>query len=181
METKELYKIAIDTRNFEIGLFWKRSNYFLALNTAIAVGFFTQQNSNYECLIAIFGIFTSILWFCVNLGSKFWQSRWEQRAAILEEKLYLSDPVYLFDTNRTIVKNDVVESIKRSEHQYWVIRFIDELVLKKLSVSLMMILLSILFILVWFILLVLSAGWIVEFIHDNMILFAKSFIIIIMK
>ena len=34
----ELYKIAIQTRNLELGFFWQRSNYFLVLNTALATG-----------------------------------------------------------------------------------------------------------------------------------------------
>src|SRR5207248_3234570 len=38
----DAYKIALETRNLEINLFWQRSNYFLVLNTAIAVGFFAR-------------------------------------------------------------------------------------------------------------------------------------------
>src|SRR3972149_10785499 len=38
---KDAYKFAYDTRNFEISLFWQRSNYFLVLNTAIALAFFS--------------------------------------------------------------------------------------------------------------------------------------------
>jgi hypothetical protein len=37
----EAYRVARDTRNFEIKLFWKRSNYFLVLSTATAAGFFS--------------------------------------------------------------------------------------------------------------------------------------------
>ena len=33
----DFYKISIEIRNLEIGLFWQRSNYFLVLNTAVAV------------------------------------------------------------------------------------------------------------------------------------------------
>ena len=37
----KIYEIAVETRKLEIDLFWKRSNYFLVLSTATAVGFFT--------------------------------------------------------------------------------------------------------------------------------------------
>ena len=78
MPTKfDLYKIALDTRNMEIGLFWQRSNYFLVLNTAVAVGFFLKATEKYQFLIGLFGFAVAILWLGVNLGSKFWQSRWE--------------------------------------------------------------------------------------------------------
>ena len=43
IEPKDLYKVLLDTRNLEINLFWQRSNYFLALNTGIALGFFNLR------------------------------------------------------------------------------------------------------------------------------------------
>lgn len=68
MEKDELYKIAIQTRNLEIGMFWQRSNYFMVLNTAIAIGFFTQKGGSYGFLLAALGAIVSVLWFFVNLG-----------------------------------------------------------------------------------------------------------------
>jgi hypothetical protein len=75
----ELYKIALDTRNLEIALFWQRSNYFLVLNSALAVGFFTHDTSTYSPVLALAGLFSAFLWLWVSLGSKYWQTRWEQR------------------------------------------------------------------------------------------------------
>ncbi|ENN6985946.1 hypothetical protein ACAB91_004506 [Vibrio parahaemolyticus] len=43
----EAYKIALETRNMEIKLFWQRSNYFLALNAALALGFFRLTEGYY--------------------------------------------------------------------------------------------------------------------------------------
>ncbi len=83
LEKKDLYKVALDTRNFEISLFWQRSNYFLALNSALALGFFNlKEQGLYGLVMAIFGIIVSYLWVRVNLGSKFWQSRWERRLSL---------------------------------------------------------------------------------------------------
>jgi hypothetical protein len=42
-EPKDRYKVLLDTRNLEINLFWQRSNYFLGLNTGIAIGFFNLK------------------------------------------------------------------------------------------------------------------------------------------
>ena len=87
MTQDELFKIALEIRNFEIKLFWERSNYFLVLTTAIAVGFFSIEDQ-ISCIgIATLGFIVSLLWFLVNLGSKFWQSRWEGRLCLLEKKM----------------------------------------------------------------------------------------------
>src|SRR4051812_19960176 len=79
----EAFQTAYQTRNFEIGLFWQRSNYFLVLNTAIAAGFFVADRS-FRPLLCVLGGVVSALWLAVNLGSKFWQERWEHRLSIAE-------------------------------------------------------------------------------------------------
>src|SRR5438552_16696563 len=86
--TLDAYKTALDTRNFEIQLFWQRSNYFLVLNTAIGTGYFALgDDHHYAILLAAFGVVISWLWLMVNLGSKFWQSRWEKQLEIAEDGL----------------------------------------------------------------------------------------------
>ncbi len=57
----DLYKIALETRNFEISLFWQRSNYFLVLNTAIAIEFFAKANETFQIFPSTLGITISIL------------------------------------------------------------------------------------------------------------------------
>ena len=77
------FKIVLETRNFEIELFWKRCNYFLVLNTALAVGVFAFFGGGYTVspfvlpLICVVGIFVCLAWIQVGLGSKFWQKHWE--------------------------------------------------------------------------------------------------------
>lgn len=83
----EAYKIALETRNMEIGFFWQRSNYFLVLNAALAVGFFRLTENKYAILLATLGALVSFLWYRVNLGSKYWQSRWEHRLKLKEEEI----------------------------------------------------------------------------------------------
>lgn len=84
---RELYKVLIDTRNQEINLFWQRSNYFLVLNTAIAVGFVhIEDGKPIRLVLAFLGFAASVLWFGVCLGGKYWQTRWEQRLLEFEEE-----------------------------------------------------------------------------------------------
>jgi hypothetical protein len=91
----DLYKIALDTRNMEIGLFWQRSNYFLVLNTAIAVGFF-KTTEKYQLLMSFVGFCVALLWFSVNLGSKYWQSRWEFRLYEAEKRSIKGSETFMF-------------------------------------------------------------------------------------
>lgn len=149
----DLYKIALDTRNMEIGLFWQRSNYFLVLNTAAAVGFFLKATEKYQILIGIFGVVVAILWFGVNLGSKFWQSRWEFRLKEAEKEL--NNNIQYFSATWETIKSDVEKSLEFSEHNN-LRKIIDKLVLMKPSVSFIMTLLSILFILLWIGLIIMS-------------------------
>ena len=143
---KDLYKIALETRNFEISLFWQRSNYFLALNTAIAVGFFLKAAGVYQIWLGIFGFLVSVLWVVINCGSKFWQSRWEARLNIAEGEL--RKDINYFSADWETLQNDVKNSIAFSNHGR-LRKIFDKLVLAKPSVSFVMILLSILFVIFW--------------------------------
>lgn len=142
----DLYKVALDTRNMEIGLFWQRSNYFLVLNTAAAVGFFFKATENYQLIIGLFGLAVAILWFGINLGSKFWQSRWEYR--LKEAENQLNGDIQYFSASLDTINSDVEKSLEFSEHGK-LRKMIDKLVLMKPSVSFIMTLLSMLFVLLW--------------------------------
>ncbi len=146
----DLYKIALETRNMEIALFWQRSNYFLALNTAVAVGFFIKAGEDYQVLIGIFGVVISVLWFGINLGSKFWQSRWEWQVKKAEEELNKLESMNIgfFSAPWETIKDDVEESLKFSKHGK-IRKLFDRLILCKPSVSFIMTILSVFFILFW--------------------------------
>ncbi|HHX8512223.1 TPA: hypothetical protein ACVO12_004477 [Vibrio diabolicus] len=154
----EAYKIALETRNLEIGLFWQRSNYFLLLNSALIIGYFRgigYKESLYATFLALLGLFVSHLWYRVNLGSKYWQARWEHRLKRVERKL--DKDLKFFNTTREITDNDVAESINPSSDKGWLHRLIESRALKyKPSVSYNMTLLSLTFSLTWFALFVFS-------------------------
>lgn len=142
----EAYRVAKEARNLEITLFWQRSNYFLVLSTAIAAGFFSLRDEKYALPLAIFGLAVGLLWIAVNLGSKFWQSRWEHRLRLTEEQL--RPGMNLFSATWETVQEDVRHSFqfrKRGAIHHIYTRF----VLLKPSVSLMMTLLSLTFVGFW--------------------------------
>jgi hypothetical protein len=155
MEPKDVFKFVLDTRNFEITNFWQRSNYFLVLNTGLAIAFFNLKEGGlaYAPFVAAVGVLVSLLWNRVALGSKFWQVHWEKKLSELE-KLYVSqkvldDRLALFCQPMEAVKEEVWAALQTETHHNWVERFIDREVLKKPSVTLSMISLSMIFVFAW--------------------------------
>ncbi len=161
----DIFNIALKTRNMEIDLFWRRSNYFLVLNTAVATAFISQKidnsseyvnSTNLQLLFSIFGLLISILWFRVNLGGKYWQSRWEQRLHLAEEKL--SPSIKLFSSSKEEINSDVEKQLGATMKDCCLVQCLNKQILKKPSVSKAMIILSILFIFFWIYLIYKSSG-----------------------
>lgn len=151
----EAYKIALETRNLEIGLFWQRSNYFLVLNSALAIGFFRLADNKYSLLLACLGAFVSFLWYRVNLGSKYWQARWEHR--LNEKEKEIAQGLEFFSASSTLIQSDVEASFshgadKKGQFQKW----LEQQALKKPSVSYNMTLLSLVFVGTWGLLMVIK-------------------------
>ena len=88
----EAYKISIETRNFEIDLYWKRSLFFWGFIATAFLGYGSsllaeKPNHNLALLIACFGLVCSLCWSLVNRGSKYWQEHWEKQVTIFEKKI----------------------------------------------------------------------------------------------
>jgi uncharacterized membrane protein len=88
---KNALKSALNTRKFEIELYWKRATYFWAFIAASFAGYFAIISSdnidNYRILtilIAFIGFCFSLGWYFVNRGSKYWQENWEKHVDFLE-------------------------------------------------------------------------------------------------
>jgi len=86
---------AIEIRNFEIGLYWKRAAYFWTLIGAAFAGLVAllakDNGSPPEALVflvACVGFLLSFAWYLVNRGSKFWQENWETQVEILEAAVH---------------------------------------------------------------------------------------------
>lgn len=148
----DLYKILIDTRNLEINLFWQRSNYFLVLNTGIALGFFNVANEKFRWVFPFFGLIASLLWLAVCLGGKYWQTRWEQTLAEFEKANIGSIDFFAASPN---VRNAAVEKGLDLPARSGLQLFLYRRVLKwKPSVSYSMMRLALLFIVGWVIFIV---------------------------
>jgi len=148
MEPLDKYKFALEARNNEISLFWQRCNYFMVLNTAIAIGFFVRNNTDdeYSFLLCGLGVIVSFIWYLVSIGSKFWQSRWERRLAIIEEEF--GENINLYSASWDVINTDVRESLENNRHRE-LRRFFNWQVMLKPSVSFLMSLLALVFVFVW--------------------------------
>jgi hypothetical protein len=89
---------ALDTRKFEIELYWKRATYFWTFIGAVLAGFIAIQASSIDnkndlsVVLSCVGFVFSVAWFCVNRGSKYWQENWEKHVDMLEDED--SGPLY---------------------------------------------------------------------------------------
>lgn len=146
IEVKDLYRTLIDTRNLEINLFWQRSNYFLVLNSGIVVAFFNLRDTKYAVMFGSVGFIVSLLWFWVCLGSKFWQTRWEQRLADFENE-HLPG-LEFFSAKRERIDSDVKRGFEFQKLGL-LQRSVYGLARRKPSVSYSMIKVSALFALAW--------------------------------
>ncbi len=82
---------AMDTRKFEIELYWKRATYFWTFIAATLAGYGALQLSqsaeknDLSIILSCLGLVFSWGWFCVNKGSKKWQENWERNVSLLED------------------------------------------------------------------------------------------------
>lgn len=91
----EAIRIALDTRKFEIDLYWKRTTYFWAfLVSAFGAYSFVcsidqpiVEPAFDKNLLLVFvssiGLLLSFCFYLVNRGSKYWQENWEDQIDIL--------------------------------------------------------------------------------------------------
>ncbi len=91
---QEALRIALDTRKFEISLYWTRSAYFWAFVSVGLAGFFALEGepSNparawMPAVIALLLLVFSAAWYVVARASKFWQENWELHVDYLAGKV----------------------------------------------------------------------------------------------
>lgn len=82
---------ALETRKFEIDLYWRRATYFWTFIGATFGGFFvayastSTRRQDLLVILCCLGVVFSFAWFCVNKGSKYWQENWEKHVDLLED------------------------------------------------------------------------------------------------
>ena len=99
-ELKRALKKAWQLRDFEIGLYWKRTIYFSTFIGALFVGFYNiRDDCSLKTIIAILGTAISWVWFLTNKGSKFWQENWENHIIFLEQEF--NSEIYSVTLNKS--------------------------------------------------------------------------------
>lgn len=110
-DLEKLCEIALQTRNFEIELYWKRTTYYWAFIAADMAAYALVFSKIDDCSIASYvlmgvlscmGILFSFGWFLANRGSKYWQENWEAHMGRLVRKKYgpIFQTLLLPDSNR---------------------------------------------------------------------------------
>jgi len=88
---EKAFRIAIDQRDKEIELVWKRSNLFWLFTAGAFVAFYSiKSNVLYSVIVANVGLFCSLCWTLVNRGSKFWMNSWERWVSDYDSYGYFS-------------------------------------------------------------------------------------------
>jgi hypothetical protein len=87
--------LSVQTRNFEIGLFWTRAIFFWGFISAAFVGYaaLRQNSSELAIVIACFGTVCALAWSLLNRGSKYWQENWETKVNRYEIAVIV-DPLF---------------------------------------------------------------------------------------
>lgn len=97
---------ALETRKFEIELYWKRTTYFWAFIASSFAGYFVVIKSTefkeMTIVVSMIGLLFSIGWYLANRGSKYWQKNWETHVDLLEDEQI--GPLYGTILNPTSIK-----------------------------------------------------------------------------
>jgi len=113
MRARRAFEMVLDTRKFEIDLYWKRAGYFWAFIGSVFAAYLALQEHGSDLskvsIIAL-GIVISAAWHFSNLGSKQWQRHWEKHLDLLEDPFVgpLYKTVYYTKTYSVSKLNNIV-------------------------------------------------------------------------
>ena len=163
----ELYKLCIDTRNFEISQLINRNNFFMIFQGVLLAGVIQSSGSialvSFLCCLC--GLLVSLLQTGMACGAKYWQEYWETSTVIAEEEILKHVEE---DADRNIkyrlfsmTPEDMHEQVRKRLSERKSGALISHLILKKYSASKIPIYVGIVFSLTWFFLLLgtLELGW----------------------
>ena len=120
---KAIYKIAIETRNFEINQLIQRNNFFMLFQGVLLAAVLQDQSRKpfIEFMISLAGFLVSIYQLQMASGAKFWQEWWESRVDYFElllksEKETTSDHFFnLFATPFDDVHQVILERFRKNK------------------------------------------------------------------
>lgn len=149
---KSVYKICIETRNFEINQLIQRNNFFMLFQGVLLAAALQNQSSKplVEFIICLTGVFVSFYQLQMASGAKFWQEWWESRVDYYEKKLRSmkvmeSEHFFeLFDTKSEDVHKEVSSRLNKQGRL-----LTDFLILRSFSVGRAPIKVSLVLLLAW--------------------------------
>lgn len=153
-ELKDVYEIAIKTRDFEIQNLIHRNNFYMLFQGVLLASALATEASKpwVELIICICGVFVSFFQVAASSGAKYWQEYWEIKVNDIEQKLggYFGNDEFigLFQRNDESFCNKVDSGIRNDGNL--IIKF---LLLCKFSVSRQPIYTAIALLVTWFLLL----------------------------
>lgn len=155
---EDLFKIVLETRNFEITQLVQRNNFFMIFQGVLLAGMIqsTHNNIYVSACICVAGFVVSWLQVQMACGAKFWQEYWESKLDEIEVHLieYLSVKkersklFRLFGNDRSDLNEAVGKRLQSSTSSD-----LRDLIMCKFSVSRVPIYVALLFLIVWFFLL----------------------------
>ncbi|EHU1703079.1 TPA: hypothetical protein ACNFOO_002636 [Acinetobacter baumannii] len=165
-ELKAVYKLAIETRNFEIQQLINRNNFFMLFQGVLLAAVFSNQASKpfVEFVICFAGIIISWHQVGVAAGAKYWQEWWELKASEIEKKLkdsFEADSfISLFNLDHGDQDNQRSKvMLKVNKQTGWIETIVNSLILKKYSVSRVPIRSGLILMVTWIILFLSTIHW----------------------
>ena len=157
---KSLFRIALDTRNFEIGQLVHRNNFFMLFQGVLLAGVAQSEHSIpvVSFMICLAGLIVSIYQTSMASGAKFWQEYWEY--ALHETEARLLSELKLVPNREQLLsffhdEMDVYKSRvkKRMNSHSCSCGLVNKLIMAKFSVSKIPIYVGISLSIIWFLLL----------------------------
>lgn len=137
-----LYKLCIETRNFEITQLVARNNFFMIFQGMLFAGLAQASGTAppIVCfIVCIVGVLVSCMQAFMASGAKYWQNHWEEKLEAIEskliEKLKLDkeqkirelDPIHMFSKELEPLELPTLPPVKPG--------FFTELLVRRFSVS----------------------------------------------
>lgn len=167
-ELKAVYKLAIETRNFEITQLINRNNFFMLFQGVLLAAVFSNQAPKpiVEFIICFSGIFISGHQIKVAAGAKYWQEWWELKTSEIEDKLKETIgkdnfiPLFSLEKGEETekFKKKVRAKIEKPESKFLEIDF-NNIIITKYSVSRVPVYTGFILMLTWIALFFSTLGW----------------------
>ncbi|WDI30270.1 hypothetical protein PUV54_09895 [Hyphococcus flavus] len=125
------FEMVLDTRKFEIEMYWKRATYFWAFIASAFAGYIFlvragAENQFFGLVVICIGLVLSFAWLFTNLGSKTWQRHWEKHLDLLEDQFV--GPLYKTVNSRKTFSVSKINGIVSGVFcAAWVLMGIDHL------------------------------------------------------